>query len=233
MSSVQRIIAFIEFKGMNKSEFYKKSKLSNGYLDKVKELGADKIESIISEFPDLSVEWLITGKGEMLKDNQNLTLNESEEGYSIKQAPKGRLNKRAKPGELIKFYDADFAASRDIEFFDDETSIKPAYMMDIPEFAGCIAFRTYSDSMEPLIKGGDILFATKVEDWRDGLEYGQIYGITRTDRRRHLKYIRRSPKHQSHFLLKSENSEMYDDFELDKEKIKNVWLIHGWINKRT
>ncbi len=32
--------------------------------------------------------------------------------------------------------------------------------MDIPEFAGCTAFRTYNNSMERLIKSGDILFGT-------------------------------------------------------------------------
>jgi len=132
----------------------------------------------------------------------------------------------------IQFIDADFSAGNAIEFYDDTQMIQSAYTMDIPEFRGTISFRAYGDSMEPTIKSGSIVFATKIEDWMSHLEYGQIYGIVCIDNRRYLKYIRRSKKEQTHFLLKSEN-ELYDDFELPKDKIKNIWLIHGWLNKRT
>jgi len=61
MSSVDRIRAYIEFHKIKKSEFYLKTGLSNGYLDKVKELGADKILSIISAYPEIDLTWIITG----------------------------------------------------------------------------------------------------------------------------------------------------------------------------
>jgi len=61
MTSVDRIRAYIDSHGIKKSEFYLKTNLSNGYLDKVKELGADKIESIITAFPDINLYWLVTG----------------------------------------------------------------------------------------------------------------------------------------------------------------------------
>jgi hypothetical protein len=86
MTSIDRTIQFIEFKGIKKSSFYKNTGLSNGYLDKVKELGADKILSIISFYTELNIEWLITGEGEMLKqegNNETLgSLNESNTGHS-------------------------------------------------------------------------------------------------------------------------------------------------------
>jgi hypothetical protein len=86
MTSIDRTIQFIEFKGIKKSSFYKNTGLSNGYLDKVKELGADKILSIISFYTELNIEWLITGEGEMLKqegNNESLgLLNESNSGHS-------------------------------------------------------------------------------------------------------------------------------------------------------
>jgi phage repressor protein C with HTH and peptisase S24 domain len=141
-----------------------------------------------------------------------------------------KLSERKK--NQIIYTDVDFSAGTSIEFFDDNQMIQSAYTMDIPEFKGTIAFRAYGDSMEPSIKSGSIVFATKIEDWTSHLEYGQVYGIVCNDNRRYLKYIRRSKKEATHFLLKSEN-EFYDDFELPKDKIKNIWLIHGWLNKRT
>ena len=85
MTSIDRTLQFIGFKGIKKSSFYKNTGLSNGYLDKVKELGADKILSIISFYTELNIEWLITGEGEMLKQESNNEtlglLNEPSIGY--------------------------------------------------------------------------------------------------------------------------------------------------------
>lgn len=135
-------------------------------------------------------------------------------------------------GLLVPFYDIDFSAGPGISTMD-ISQVQPDYYMDVPEFSGCTAFRAYSDSMEKLIKSGSILFATKVEEWNIHLEYGQIYGIICNDGRRYLKYIRRHlENHKEWFLLKSEN-ESYDDFDLPKKAIRSVWLIHGWLNKRT
>lgn len=161
---------------------------------------------------------------------EKLLNNKLESTETIHSAPKGRFPKKNVPGQVIPFYDVDFAAG-DIEFYNGHSSIQAAYTMDIPEFSGCTAFRTYGDSMENLIKSGDILFGTKIEDWRGHLEYGQIYGIICNDKRRYLKYIRKAEK-ETHFLLKSENKN-YDDFLIPKNKIKSIWLIHGWMNKRT
>jgi phage repressor protein C with HTH and peptisase S24 domain len=132
---------------------------------------------------------------------------------------------------LIPFYNADFMAGKSEAFYDDGSD-HPDYYMDVPEFYGCIAFRAFGDSMEPIIKSSSILFGSKMDDdWRYSLEYGQIYGITMLNGRRYLKYIRRAQDHKKMFLLKSANKE-YDDFEIYKEKIKNLWLIQGWIDKR-
>ncbi len=153
----------------------------------------------------------------------------NEEDY-IGYSPEGRFPKHKGDG-LIPFYNVDFAAGGDVMMFDDG-SVTPAYYMDIPEFYGCTAFRAYSDSMEKLIKSGNILFGTKEVSWLEHLEYGQIYGIICTDGRRYLKYIRRAENHKEYLLLRSENKD-YDDFEIPKNLIRSIWLIHGWLNRRT
>ena len=214
-----RLIEFIEKKGLNVSQFEKRVGISNGYVNNIrKSIGDEALNKILAEFPDLNKIWLLHG------DEASGTVG------AIHHAPQCRLPKRLAPGQDIPFYDIDFAAG-DIEFYNGQSTIQAAYTMDIPEFSGCTAFRTYGDSMEKLIRSGDILFGTRVDDWRSHLEYGQIYGIICTDKRRYLKYIRKAKKDDSFFLLKSEN-EAYDDFLIPKDKIKNIWLIHGWMNKR-
>lgn len=220
----ERILHLTDIKGIAKEKFFEKIGMSYGNFkgkSKNTPINSKAIEDIFTIYPDVNIEWLITGKPPMLNTVDDLH-----------HAPPGRVAKKTNPAEGIKFYDVDFAAG-DIEFYDDNNAIKPVYTMDIPEFGGCTAFRTYGDSMDPLIRPSSILFGTIIEDWHSHLEYGQIYGIVCKDKRKYLKYIRKfneSPK--THFLLRSENPE-YDEFELPKDVIKSVWLIHGWINKRT
>lgn len=138
---------------------------------------------------------------------------------------------RGHGNDPVKYYDKDFAAGS-VVFYEDNVE-KPAYEMKIPAFSGCIAFNVFGDSMEHLIKGGSIVFGRKLETWRRYLEFGQIYGIVMKDDQRFLKYIRKSLEDARHcFLLKSENAR-YDDFEIPKEDIHNIWLIEGWMLKRT
>ncbi|MBP4139992.1 peptidase S24 [Flavobacterium geliluteum] len=62
-----RILQFIEYKGITRYKFYQVTGLSNGFLDKKGSIGADKCEIIYSYYSEINLEWLITGQGEMLK----------------------------------------------------------------------------------------------------------------------------------------------------------------------
>lgn len=65
----QRLIQFYEYKGMTKREFEKQCNLSNGYMDKLRHQPSPaKMESIYLTFPDLNEVWLMTGKGQMIKN---------------------------------------------------------------------------------------------------------------------------------------------------------------------
>ncbi|WP_346236706.1 S24 family peptidase [Niabella insulamsoli] len=141
------------------------------------------------------------------------------------------LTSRENQGKVpVKYYDVDFAAGN-VVFYEDNVEF-PAYEMNIPAFSGCVAFNVFGDSMEPLIKNGSVCFGRKKERWFDYLEYGQIYGIImKNGEDRYLKYIRKS-EDQTKFLLKSANPD-FDDFEIPKQDIHNIWLIEGWMLKRT
>lgn len=71
MSAKSNLLIFMEKQGIKKPEFYKKTGLSNGFLDKNDNISSHNIEIIISIFPELSLEWLITGKGEMLRTQRD------------------------------------------------------------------------------------------------------------------------------------------------------------------
>ena len=62
-----RLIKYIEYKGITKAEFERSAKLSNGFVDKsgdnTRRSSLDKISIF---YNDLNIDWILTGKGEML-----------------------------------------------------------------------------------------------------------------------------------------------------------------------
>ena len=66
----RRILQFIEYKGIGITNFFKKTGIKSGFLD------TDKLDSSVSDmflakiiavFPELNIEWLLTGEGDMLR----------------------------------------------------------------------------------------------------------------------------------------------------------------------
>ncbi|WP_052332481.1 hypothetical protein [Bacteroides neonati] len=68
----ERLIKFIDYKGINKHSFEKTCGFSTGFVSNMRvSLQPNKVASIASNFPDLNTGWLLTGEGEMLKLNTN------------------------------------------------------------------------------------------------------------------------------------------------------------------
>lgn len=159
------------------------------------------------------------------------TYNEAEYIEPNNDSVNKITNYKPTSSDLIPFWDLDFIAGTAFDAVDHKKS-QPDYYMDIPDFRGCTAFRAYSDSMEGLIKSGSILFGTKIERWAEHLEYGQIYGIVCQDGRKYLKYIKKYHENPSMFFLLQSENKFYEEFELPKEAIRSIWLIHGHLSKR-
>ena len=87
---IDRIMQIIDFKGINKRKFYIETGLSNGFLDKVKDIGVSKIELILNTYPDINPIWLLTGIGSMLRSE--ITPIVSEVDHTYKELADARLD---------------------------------------------------------------------------------------------------------------------------------------------
>lgn len=68
----ERILQLLEYKGCSKGNFFKKSGIKRGFLDSDKlgqAVSDSQLSKVLAVFPDVNLEWLITGDGQMLKPN--------------------------------------------------------------------------------------------------------------------------------------------------------------------
>ncbi|MCV6629087.1 MAG: hypothetical protein OIF50_04420 [Flavobacteriaceae bacterium] len=77
--TIDRITLFINHLGISVRKFDMSIGASNGYTLRMKKnrasVGSDMLERIAEKYPSISIDWLITGEGSMLRDNLKINLD--------------------------------------------------------------------------------------------------------------------------------------------------------------
>ncbi len=76
-NTMNRIKEYLKFKGISNRQLEIKTGMSNGsfasQLKNNKTMGIDRLENILNVYSDINPEWLLTGKGNMLKNDDTST----------------------------------------------------------------------------------------------------------------------------------------------------------------
>ena len=228
MSVKERLIKYIDQKGITKTAFCLSIGVSTGFISSMRQsIQPDKVKSIALKYPDLNTGWLLTGEGEMLKYTQYTTgsvvkeLREREENL-IKLS--GKINDR---NISIPYYDIEISAGT-VNFYKDYPEL-PHTTLEIPFVQGVdLAMPVYGDSMYPKIKNGDIVLLKEIHD-KTVILYGEIYLVITEDYRT-LKYIRKHPTSEEKILLVSEN-DRYDPVPMALNNVIHLFLYKGKFEK--
>jgi hypothetical protein len=65
----ENILQYIELHGISKYEFYKRTGITRGVLDQKSGISEENIAKFLAYFNDISIEWLLLGKGSMFKED--------------------------------------------------------------------------------------------------------------------------------------------------------------------
>lgn len=224
MGTVQRIQQYIENKGISKYRFYQQSGLSNGALDKGENIGSDKCEKILYAFPDLNSDWLLTGRGSMLKNN-GLELIDNKEDIEKNELPEVNYEYKGAP-----YYNVDFIGGFDL-VLNDQTN-NPDYYIYFPPYnkEGVVWCNITGHSMEPELNNGDFIALKEMTDPIEYLPYGEIYGII-TDNYRTVKRIRMSERKGFVRLIPTNKSPEYGEQEIPINMIRKVFAVLGSMHR--
>lgn len=218
----QRILFFASTLGISKRDFYAKIGVSRGTLESKTGITEDVVTKFFATYPEVSVEWLMTGEGEMLKNSP-----------LYKEKNKKKIDKEEKNAEVSynpaigkPYYDVDFLGGFN-EIVNSQVTI-PTNNIVIQGFEKADFWcNVTGHSMEPKINHGDIIALHKctLED----IQYGEIYAVV-LDTLRTIKILRRSsdPKKLRFVPI---NTTDYDEQEYPVERIMNVFEVIGSISK--
>lgn len=165
----ERLMSFLNYKGLSQGRFERLVGFSNGYLDKLRHApSVGKTQIIIETFPELNRTWLLTGEGEMLN---------SDKPVAVEQAG---------GGTGIPFYERRIRCGSPDDFGACIEANKADGRIMLPNVEGDFALVAHGDSMvdterpDRSIMPGAIVVLRKVPD-RSLLRWGEIYAIATAD----------------------------------------------------
>lgn len=227
MDSVkERLIYFLNGINISKSEFGRRIGVSSAFVTSIrKSIQPDKIQSISLEFPELNIQWLLTGEGEMLKDSEpeaNATLIGS-----------------ASTSPLIEVRYFEVSPSATFQEFVSDVS-DASTTIGIPAIPGlhiddsyCV-FQVYGDSMAPQIHNKSRILCREINPTRWHTLHDCVIVIAYSDKFVIKRLIRNELDTANRLTLASDNPEFPDQHTIAQSDIhcifQAVQLINSPIN---
>lgn len=222
-----RIIEFLQAKGVSKNQFYIKTSIANGTLDKKSGITGDTISKVYQSYPEISLEWLIAGEGDMLKSK--FSLHHSLADIKTQYATIANVD----PASISEADIVNVENPSDlIPIFAHKQSNQFEGYISLPQLSSCDgAGYVKSDSMYPLIKPGDIVCYKTANDAAE-IHWNEIYVVFLViDGETYLttKYLQRSQLGEDYVCLVSHNTK-YSNKDVPIKDIYWKAFVKAFVN---
>ena len=222
---LKRLKEFIDANGLSIAAFEKSIGMSNASFGKSLKnngaIGSDKLENILIVYPDINPDWLLTGRGSMLKSEEVVPRSDKE---AILPAKKN----------LIPFYDDVSTIGGLNDHVANTDSNSPTEWIDAGDWfpEATAAIRHYGDSMVEYPSGS--ILALKRVNKPQLIMNGRNY-VVETSEYRVTKQLQDDG---DHFMAYSTNRDTYPDgrqihapFSVPKGEIRYIYLVLGCVTK--
>ena len=213
MTIRDRIKLIMDYKGMSINKFEQAIGVSKSYLANTKGISSDAVSSILSKFPDISADWLLLEKGDMVRnlgsqdDDKPVASPTENPEEGIPLIPVSAMAGALSGEQTVLEYECD------------------RYV--VPVFRGAdFLIPVKGSSMYPKYSSGDIVACKRVNMSGLFFQWGKVYVID-TDQGGLIKRIKRGSD-PDHILIVSDN-EAYEPFELPLSSVHSVAIVLGVI----
>lgn len=205
----ERIIEFINYKGISKNAFENACNMSKRYLSNLKGTpGARIIKNIHDAFPELNTTWLITGTGKMLSEgnvNQEAAILEENRAPILPTTVAGRPDT-----DILKY----------VQNNHENLELSHVIVLDTPIDMWHII---RDEAMFPTFKVGDKIALLAYKKGEENPIPGKIYAVDTTSNGLIIRKL--IPEENGSYIAKSLNEERYPDFIIKEDEIIRIFRI--------
>ena len=206
---LERIKQYIDYKSISVAAFEKSIGMSNASFGKCLKkggaIGTDKLENILSVYPDISPNWLLTGNGDMLRNTTELT--PKKDGTGIPLIP-------------VEAMAGCFTGSQTVLLQECDHYVVPAF-----KNADFLIY-VRGDSMQPRYYSGDMVACKMLSPTDLFFQWGKVY-VLDTDQGALIKKVEQGTDDET-ITLVSEN-ENYKPFQIPRRAIYHIAIVMGLI----
>lgn len=214
MTVKQRLTEYLDKKNISKSDFGRTIGVSSAYVTSIREsISPDKIKSIALNYPDLNMEWLLTGEGEMLNTNTKLPTN---------------IN-----GDGVPYFEDIESSGGIIPAMNENGKEIPTFFINYEHFNDCTAYLQHvGDSMYPKYCAGEIIAVKRIFNF-DIVLWGEAYLIVTNENANNLRTVKLLFQHdeQSKIILRASNPNYKGDTVINKVDILSMFIVKGKITR--
>lgn len=181
-------------------------------------------ELIYAKCENINPDWLLTGRGSMLK-SERMPLMGDKEAEKEEVLPEVNYEYKGAP-----YYNVDFIGGFDL-VLNDQTR-NPDYYINFPPYnrEGVIWCNITGHSMEPELNNGDFIAMKEMHSPIEYLPAGEIYGIITEDYRT-VKRIRMADRDGFVRLIPTNKNPEYAEQEIPVEMIRKVYAVLGSMHR--
>ena len=215
-----RILSFLKFLKIGQNAFEENVGIARSYLSNNKgSIGSDVINKISIAYPELNLDWLITGKGEMLKNYEN------EKNIKNTERTKSFITNDDK--NFIYLYDVCSATSYGsfADMINHEKVIGKYVIPDFKDVDWLISIK--GSSMYPKYNSGNIIGCRVLHKSRF-IQWGKVYAIATREQGILVKRLFQSELNDC--IKAVSDNPSYVAFDIPKDEILDMALVVGMVN---
>ena len=235
----ERVLYISESKGITREKFFEDLGITYGnFKGKAKEkaLSSDVLAKIITKYPEISSEWLLTGNGEMLKSEGATEVIKTPRVEIIEPI---KVEGRSLMPKVVVVDDEDNdriplvsvkAQAGYLEGYDDSNYIEELPTYSLPEMRNGTyrMFQVSGFSMYPTLQDGSYVIGKFVEDW-EWLGDNRVCVVVTERDGVIVKRVTNRAREKGFLYCKSDNRD-YKHIKVMLEDIKEIWECQAHIS---
>lgn len=241
----QKILLYLQSKNISEYRFYKDSGITRGILQQPNGISEENLSRFLDYAKDINSDWLLTGKGEMLKtkrtsqhtstENMPVAMPKDTNNPAITETPEHKnlqsffqSSHEKSPGAIPLVSEKAVGGFANEHFSIRENDVLEYYVIPKFRYLGVdFMIELTGDSMMPRLYPGDIIACSIIHN-SNFIQWNKPHLLATREQGLIVKRLRKSS--DSNCLLAVSDNHEYDPIDIPKDEILGIARVVGVIH---